>query len=100
MGLGGAGGLALLSKRRNDRSLEECPQSPRLCTARGVQLRQEATTLADAATISAAAGGGLFVTGVVLYIAGSRQRTSDAATLHLTPDVSQSRLGLQARGRF
>lgn len=98
VGLATGGVLAVLSSRRNDQSLEQCPNSPRLCTTRGVQLREEATTLADMATISAAVGGGLVATGVVLYVVGANQRPTERVALHVSPDPSG--VTLRARGTF
>jgi hypothetical protein len=101
VGLLGAGGLALLSNKRNDQSLEHCPNGPKLCTSRGVQLREEALTLADMATVSAAVGGGLLATGLVVYVIGAKKKqTTERATLEVVPDVGLARLSLQARGSF
>jgi hypothetical protein len=100
VGLLGAAGLAALSSKRNDESLENCPNGPRLCSARGVQLREEATTLADMATVSASVGGGLLATGLVVYVIGARRQPREQAALQVVPDVGISSVALQARGSF
>lgn len=100
VGLASGGALAILSSRRNDESLEQCPTSPRLCTPRGVQLRDEAAELADMATISAAVGGGLVATGVVVYLVGSSKGAQEHVALDVTPDVAARGATLRARGAF
>lgn len=100
VGLLGAAGLTLMSSQRNDESLKHCPNGPRLCSARGVQLREEATTLADMATLSASAGGGLLATGLVVYVIGARREPREQAALQVVPDVGISSVALQARGSF
>jgi hypothetical protein len=100
IGLATGGVLAVLSNRRNDQSLEHCPNSARLCTTRGVQLREEATTLADMATVSAAVGGGLVATGIIVYAVGANQRSSERVAFDVSPDVQRGGLTLRARGTF
>lgn len=100
VGLATGGALAILSSKRNDESLEQCPNSPRLCTTRGVQLREDATTLADMATVSAAVGGGLVATGIIVYAVGARQRPRETVALDVTPDLARTGLTLRARGTF
>jgi serine/threonine-protein kinase len=100
VGLAAGGALAIAASRRNDKSLDHCPEGPRLCTARGVQLRDEAATLADLATVSTAVGGGLLATGVVVYLVGSSQRSQERVALDVAPDVVARGVSVRARGKF
>jgi serine/threonine-protein kinase len=100
VGLATGGALTITSSRRNDQSLEHCPAGPRLCTARGVQLRDEATTLADMATVSTAVGGGLLATGIVVYLVGSSQGSKERVAFDVAPDVAARGVSVRARGAF
>jgi len=55
-GLATGGVLTVLAAKRNDHSLDYCGNDRRFCTPRGVELRREAGTLADAATLSVGCG--------------------------------------------
>jgi hypothetical protein len=99
-GLATGGALAITSSRRNKESLEHCPAGPRLCTARGVQLREEAVTLADMATVSTAVGGGLLATGIVVYLIGISKGSKEHVAFDLTPDVAARGVSVRARGAF
>jgi hypothetical protein len=92
--------LAVLAARRNDHSLDYCGRDPRFCTPRGVELRREARTLADAATLSAAAGGALLVTGFIVYTAAPSGHSAERVSVTATPQVAVGVVTLQLRGAF
>jgi hypothetical protein len=94
------GVLAVLAAKRNDHSLDYCGKDPRFCTPRGVQLRREAGSLADAATLSAAAGGVLLVTGFVVYTAAPSGHSAERVSVSATPQVAAKGVTLQLRGAF
>jgi serine/threonine-protein kinase len=100
VGLATGGALAVAASRRNEKSLDHCPAGPRLCTARGVQLRDEAATLADLATVSTAVGGGLLATGVVVYLVGSSKSANERVAFDVAPDVATRGVSVRARGKF
>jgi hypothetical protein len=100
VGLATGGALAVAASRRNDKSLDHCPAGPRLCTARGVQLRDEAATLADLATVSTAVGGGLLASGVVVYLVGSSKSSKERVAFDVAPDVATRGVSVRARGKF
>jgi hypothetical protein len=98
LGLMASGALALASAKRNDASLEHCPDSANLCTPRGVQLREEAARLADYATLAAAVGGSLAAAGVAIYLLAP-----SGAPERITVGVAakpERGLGLVAQGAF
>jgi serine/threonine-protein kinase len=104
--LGAGAVLGVMASQKNEDSLEECPNDPDRCTPQGVALRDEAREYADWSTAGFAVGGGLIVTGAVLYIAAPRkvpQEKPSAAKLsdlRLSPSFDTSRLGLTLKGRF
>ena len=100
VGLATGGALAIAASRRNDKSLDHCPAGPRLCTARGVQLRDEAAKLADLATVSTAVGGGLLATGIVVYLVGWSQGSKERVAFDVAPDVVARGVSVRARGQF
>jgi len=100
LGLAGSGVLTVLATRRNDESLKNCPESPRLCSASGVEKRNEAGRFADLATVSAAVGGGLVATGLVLYATAPSRRPRERVSIGLAPDFSTRGLSLRAKGAF
>jgi hypothetical protein len=98
--LAAGGVLAVLAARRNDHSLDYCGNDPRFCTPRGVELRREAGSLADAATLSAASGGALLVTGFVVYTAAPSAHGGERVSVTATPQVAVNSVSLQLRGAF
>jgi serine/threonine-protein kinase len=98
LGLAAGGVLTALAATRNDKSRDYCPESERLCTQRGVELRHEAQKLADSATISLAVGGGLLAAGLVVYWAAPRGAT-ERVSLLLAPDAHGG-VSCSARGVF
>jgi hypothetical protein len=99
-GLATSGVLAVLAARRNDHSLDYCSDNPHSCTARGVELRHEAGKLADAATVSAAASGGLLVTGFVVYATAPRGQAAERVSVSALPEAARRAVSLQVRGAF
>jgi hypothetical protein len=98
LGLVGGGVATALAVRSNDASLSECQSDGRLCTPRGVQLRERAALQADVATVAVAAGGTLLITGLLVYtLPGSKQREVRVALL---PDAQAEGVMLGARGAF
>jgi hypothetical protein len=99
VGLATSGALGLVAQQRNDDSLEYCPNDPGHCAPRGIQLRNDAGRLADYATLAAAVGGGLLVTGLVVYVAAPRGEPRERIALGLGP-AGRGGLGLRAAGAF
>jgi hypothetical protein len=99
-GLATSGVLAVLAARRNDHSLDYCGDNARFCTARGVELRHEARRLADAATVSAAASGGLLVSGFVVYATAPRGHAAERVSVTAVPEAATRGVTLQVRGAF
>jgi hypothetical protein len=56
-----------------------------VCDAQGVSLGSTAKTSATVSTVALSAGGGLLVTGVVLYLTTPKQPTEPAAGSSSTP---------------
>jgi len=65
----GAGVLAVLAAGKNDDSKADCdPIDPNRCNPRGVSAREDAQSLATAATVTGLLGGLSLAGGVVLYV--------------------------------
>jgi hypothetical protein len=102
VGVGGAaligGGVAtVLAVRSNDESLARCRSDGRLCSSRGVQLRERAALQADIATVSVAAGGSLVLAGLLVYtLPGSQRREVQVALM----PASGGGLALGTRGEW
>jgi hypothetical protein len=99
LGLASSGALTIVATKRNDESLKHCPMSVNRCSSDGIELRNEAGRLADLATVSAAVGAGLVITGVVLYIASPRSR-KEGVSVAVGPTFHARGAGLQAGGAF
>lgn len=99
LGLAASGVLALVSAKRNRASLEHCPESDNLCTPRGVALREEAGKIADYGTLSAAVGGGLLATGLIVYWTAPSAESSEQVSFGLSSQPNGG-IGLRARGTF
>jgi hypothetical protein len=99
-GLASGGVLAVLAGRRTDHSLDYCDDNGRHCTARGLELRHEADTLSKAATISAAAGGALLVTGFVVYTTAPHGQAAEPVSVSAVPQAFPRGVTLQVRGAF
>jgi hypothetical protein len=98
VGLGTSGALAVVANKRNHASLEYCPEQPSSCSARGVQLRDDAIRLADFATLSAAVGGGLVASGLVVYLLSPSERPQEQVSLAVKPEADG--VSLRAAGAF
>ncbi len=85
MGLGTSGVLAVMAKRRNDAALSRCPNDNSRC-ASGVEKRHEAAKLAQAATVSASIGGGLLLTGLIVYWVAPAA-SSERVSMAVAPDL-------------
>jgi hypothetical protein len=100
VGLGGIGagiGLRVVALAKDDDSLAFCnADDPTLCSAEGVDLRDEAIALQTGSVVAWAAGGALLVTGVVLLVTAP----SDEPEAALAPMVGPDGGGLGLRGRF
>lgn len=97
-GLATSGALALTANKRNHASLDYCPQRPSSCTTRGVQLRDDALRLADFATLSAAVGGGLVASGLLVYLLAPSERAGERVSLAMKPEAHG--VSLRAAGVF
>ena len=98
IGLVGGGVATVLAVRSNEESMSGCQSDGRLCTPRGLQLRERATLQADIATVSLAAGGSLVLSGLLVYtLAGSKEREMQVA---LIPAHGGEGLVLGTRGRW
>jgi hypothetical protein len=99
LGLATSGVLAIFAKKRDDASRPYCPEGD-ACTRHGLELRREAGKLADLATLSAAVGGGLLATGLIVYWAAPRASQGERIALQLEPEVGAGGVTLRARGSF
>lgn len=97
-GLAASGTLAFVASKRNRASRQYCPEEPNSCTTRGVQLRDDATRLADFATLSAAIGGGLAASGLFVYLLAPSDRPRGQVSLGLKPEADG--VSLRAAGVF
>lgn len=98
-GLVTAGVLGLVAKQRQDASAPHCPGSPRRCSPRGTELRDESERLASYAIVSAALGGGLLAAGLVVYLTAPNERRRERLALGVAPDT-RGGWWLQAAGVF
>lgn len=99
-GLGGGGVLALLAGRRHQDSMQYCPEDPRRCTERGVELRSKATRFADYATASVAVGGVLAASGLVIYALAPSGDRRESVALLASPGFKAQAWTIKARGAF
>jgi hypothetical protein len=88
-GVAAAGGLGVAAHLKNQSSLDECRSSDTtLCSARGVELREQARNLAAWSTGTLIAGASLLGAGAVIYLtASSKGRSEIAVTLGPTSCV-------------
>lgn len=100
LGLGASGALSLLAKRRYDDSLEHCPRSPNLCSAKGLELRDEASDMANGATVAVGAGAALLGAGLVIHFTAPRPLTNHRAKVWLAADLSGRSTGLRAGASY
>jgi len=99
-GLAAGGVLTVVAARRSDHALDYCTASSHSCSPRGVELRHEAHTLAEAAAVSAAAGGALLVTGFVVYTSAPSGHPAERVSFSAVPEAKTRGVTLQMRGVF
>jgi serine/threonine-protein kinase len=95
VGLGIGTYFGLSAKSKNDEASEHC-RAENLCTARGLELDDEARDAATASTIAFIAGGALLTAGVVLFVTapdGSRREISLRAEPAARGNGAQFKLG-------
>jgi len=88
--------LGLSAQAKNEESLDFCPRSETLCSARGKELRDEARGRARAATAAFVAGGVLLGTGIVLFVAAP-SRSREGAVSERAERTARFKLELGAR---
>jgi serine/threonine-protein kinase len=77
VGLAVGGFFALRAASKNDDSKEQClPDNPNLCSPEGAELRDEARSAGNVATIASGLGLALAATGAVLYFTAPSDRAS------------------------
>jgi hypothetical protein len=80
VGLGISGGLALVANGKKQDSLNDCQTGmPNRCDQHGVDLRNQAISNGDAATVAFAVGAAALVTGGVLWLTAPRGTSPHAA---------------------
>ncbi len=95
LGLGAGAVLGLRAGRLESESRAQCQQDdPNLCNENGVERRELALRFADAATVSAAIGGALVVTGVMLFVLapGDERRPPSRLEVSAAPGGASVRL--------
>jgi serine/threonine-protein kinase len=78
--------FGLSAKSKKDQSLDHCEKTnPNLCDQKGVDLRNEAKSAANLATVTLIVGGAALAGGVVLFLTApsNEQRTAASPTLHV-----------------
>lgn len=85
--LGVGAGFALAAKSTYDDSLRECPNEKNLCTPAGVQLRDDARTRGNVATVGFAVGGvALAAAAVVWFVTPARTKVT-AGRVRVAPSL-------------
>jgi hypothetical protein len=101
IGVGSGFGISVLDQSKTARRL--CDGN-RCTSQRGVDAAERAATYATIATIGVAAGGGLLVTGVVLWLSGAKNASDSAepgnADVRVAPLASSSELGMALSGKW
>ena len=101
IGLGVAAVSALVASSENKDSKQHCttvPGSPDSCGQQGFSERNNALTVADAATVALAAGAALLVTGGVLWLTaprGSASNQTTAPAVAVVPTIGGATLKLK-----
>lgn len=99
LSLGTSVGFGIRSLQKHDDARVHC--SGNLCNAQGVELRNEARTAGNVATITAIAGGAALVTGIVLVLTAPRgqaplagsSKQEPRSVASITPDLMVGRDG-------
>jgi hypothetical protein len=86
VGLAAGGALAIAAHQKNQTSFDECRASDTtLCSERGVDLREQAQSLAGWSTGALLAGASLFGIGAVIYLTSGGSDDRDGIALTLGP---------------
>jgi tetratricopeptide (TPR) repeat protein len=95
--------FGILAAEKNADAVRYCPEDPDGCSARGVELQEDAQSLTTVAKGSLAAGGGLLLTGIVLYVAApsesEKERAAALKRVKLSP-MFGSRWGASVNASF
>jgi len=97
VGLGVGTAFALSAKAKKDDSLLNCPASPNLCNATGVNQRNDARSAGDVATVAFGAGVILIATGVVLFVTAP---SGEKPRAMIVPSVGGGSAGLSLVGAY
>ena len=73
--------LAVQAQRKNDASLDHCPNDPNVCSSRGKELRDDALDYAHASTAVFAAGGALVLASFVVHVTSPSRAREPAPAL-------------------
>lgn len=99
VGLATGGALALLASDRRSEARDRCPDGPRDCSPRAVELEHDAARARTWAAISSAVGGGLVLAGLVVYVTAPSARDPNRVALSVATDA-RGGVVLRARGAF
>jgi hypothetical protein len=99
VGLGGGGVLGLVARSSLSDSNAFC-SSHSVCTGRGIQLRDQASSEATAATISTVVGVGALVTSAVLFLTLPSKNDNQATSAHFAVSADRGAFGLSAFAHF
>jgi serine/threonine-protein kinase len=101
LAVGGILGGVTLVKAGTLKSGGDCNTDLTICSATGLQLRQDAKAMANAATGVLVAGGAALAAGIVIFATGTpAARANDAARINAMPVVSAGMTGILVRGRW
>jgi serine/threonine-protein kinase len=95
--------FGILAAEKNADAVRYCPEDPKGCSERGVELQDDAESFTTVAKGSLAAGGGLILTGIVLYVAApsdtEKERAAELKRVKLSPLLG-SRWGASVNASF
>jgi hypothetical protein len=104
VGLGLGTTYAVLAKGKYDDSLNDCDaDAPNLCGARGLELRNDARTKGDIATVSLIVGGAALAGAGIVWLASGSSNEKHAASptrLRAAPALGPNLAALFVQGRF
>jgi tetratricopeptide (TPR) repeat protein len=104
VGLGLGTTFAILAKSKYNDSLNDCDaDAPNLCGASGMELRNDARTKGDIATVSFIVGGAALAGAGVVWLAGGSSKEKHGASptrLRATPALAPNLAALFVQGRF
>ncbi|HEY2410414.1 MAG TPA: hypothetical protein VGI10_30620 [Polyangiaceae bacterium] len=99
VGLGGGGVFGLVARSSLSDSNTFC-SSHNVCTGRGIQLRDQASSEATVATISSVVGLGALVTSAVLFLTLPSKNDNQAMSSHFAVTANRGAFGLSALAHF